>query len=626
MWHELRNSWAGLLRGIIAHKRHIVVTHAIYSGLGIIVLFPLVGLIGRLLLGLSGQSALVDQDILYFALTPVGATSGVLVAALFVFIIAFESASMMAIGVMSQLGKSISVQSVFRYSLTKAPEIFGFAVRLVCRLLLLTLPFLLAAVAIAYWLLTEYDINFYLSNRPPAFWSALFLIGADLLIMLVIVTRKLLDWSVSLSLVLFADVPAAHSFERSTALTRNKQSHLLLTLIIWTAVPIVLSTVVFGVLHLLGSLLVPLVIHSLQWLVLVLGSLFASWLLANLLLAGLSSSIFAFVIIDFYEKVRPETDAIVAPDDYGHRIPAVLERRNFTPGRLVFLLILTIGIASAMGLWLLDGIQANDSAIVIAHRGASGRAPENTLLAIQLAVDDGADWVEIDVQETADGEVIVYHDRDFMKLAGVNLSVANSTLDQVNEIDIGSWFNSEFAAARAPTLAETLRTLKGKSRVIIELKYYGHSVQLEQRVVDIVEQADMADDVMIMSLSLQGIQKIQALRPNWTAGLLAAQSAGNIAQLDVDFLAVSSRITTSQLIRRAGAAGKPVYVWTVNDAIGMSRMLSLGVDGIITDEPALARQVLAGRSELNSVERLLIHSAALMGQQLPSRVYRDDSP
>jgi len=388
----------------------------------------------------------------------------------------------------------------------------------------------------------------------------------------------------------------------------------------------VLSTVVFGVFHLLGSLLVPLVIQSFQWLILLLGSLFASWLLANIFLAGLSSSIFAFVISDFYEQVRPETDAIVAPDKFRYRIPAVLERRNLTAGRLAVLLIAAIGIASALGHWLLNGIQANDSAIVIAHRGASGRAPENTLQAIQLAVDDGADWTEIDVQETADGEVIVFHDSDFMKLAGVNLSVANSTLDQVNEIDIGSWFDAEFAAARAPTLSQVLRMVKGRSRVIIELKYYGHSVQLEQRVVDIVEQADMADDIMIMSLSLQGIQKIQALRPNWIAGLLAAQSAGNIAQIDVDFLAVSSRIATSQLIRRATAAGKPVYVWTVNDAISMSRMLSLGIDGIITDEPALARQVLEGRSELNSVERLLLHSAALMGQQLPNRVYRDDSP
>jgi glycerophosphoryl diester phosphodiesterase len=366
--------------------------------------------------------------------------------------------------------------------------------------------------------------------------------------------------------------------------------------------------------------------QSFQWLILLLGSLFASWLLANLVLAGLSSSIFAFVISDFYAQVRPETDAIVAPDNYRYRLPTVLERRNFTAGRLAVLLIVAIGIASALGHWLLNGIQANDSAVVIAHRGASGRAPENTLQAIQLAVDDGADWIEIDVQETADGEVIVYHDSDFMKLAGVNLSVANSTLDQVNEIDIGSWFDAEFAAARAPTLAATLRAVKGKLRLIIELKYYGHSVQLEQRVVDIVEQADMADDIMIMSLSLPGIQKLQALRPNWTVGILAAQSAGNIAQLDVDFLAVSSRIATSQLVRRAGAAGKPVYVWTVNDAISMSRMLSLGVDGIITDEPALARQVLASRSELNSVERLLIHSAALMGQRLPSRVYRDDSP
>jgi len=245
---------------------------------------------------------------------------------------------------------------------------------------------------------------------------------------------------------------------------------------------------------------------------------------------------------------------------------------------------------------------------------------------VHRAIEDSTDYIEIDVQETADGEVVVFHDSDFMKLAGVNLKVWDGTLEEIRAIDVGSWFGPEFADERVPTLAEVLKEADGRCRVIIELKYYGHDQQLERRVVEIVEQANMVDEVKIMSLSYQGIQKIRALRPNWTIGLLAAQAAGNLAQLDVDFLAVKSGLVMPELILAAKNSGKQVFVWTLNDAYSMTRAISLGVDGIITDEPMLARQVLEERAALTPTEHLLLHTALLLGQQPPTRSYRDDSP
>jgi glycerophosphoryl diester phosphodiesterase len=144
--------------------------------------------------------------------------------------------------------------------------------------------------------------------------------------------------------------------------------------------------------------------------------------------------------------------------------------------------------------------------------------------------------------------------------------------------------------------------------------------------VDIVERAGMAEDVAIMSLKYDGIQKVRALRPEWTIGLLSAKAIGNQAKLDVDFLAVNTGMATPRFIRRARSADKRVFVWTVNDPVSMSRMMSLGVDGIITDEPEMARKVLADRADLSSVERLLVHTAVLFGRPLPQRSYRDRSP
>ncbi len=129
-----------------------------------------------------------------------------------------------------------------------------------------------------------------------------------------------------------------------------------------------------------------------------------------------------------------------------------------------------------------------------------------------------------------------------------------------------------------------------------------------------------------MSLKHEGIQKFNALRPDWSTGLLLTKAIGDLSKLDVDFLAVNTAMATSGFIRRTQSAGKQVYVWTVNDQVSMSRMMSLGVDGIITDEPELARTVLVERSELNSIERLLIHTAVLLGRPVPQRTYRDQSP
>jgi len=144
--------------------------------------------------------------------------------------------------------------------------------------------------------------------------------------------------------------------------------------------------------------------------------------------------------------------------------------------------------------------------------------------------------------------------------------------------------------------------------------------------VDIVEQAGMVDQVAIMSLKYEGVQKVRKLRPDWNVGLLSAKSIGNLARLDVDFLAVNTGMATSRFVRRAQENDKQVFVWTVNDPVTISRVMSLGVNGIITDEPAIPREVIHERADMNTIERLLLHAAVLFGRPVPPRLYRDESP
>ena len=588
--------------------------------LGVALFTPLVGVIGRFFLGLSGQSVLSDLDIAYFFLTPLGMAAVILFAALLMTISVFELASLMAISAGSVHGLHIGIMSSLYFTARRAKKIFLFAIRLVIRVLLIVVPFFTVSVAIAWFLMTDYDINYYLSEKPPEFLAAVVVIGMILLTMFTVLIRKLLGWSLALPLVLFADVSPARSFVESENLTQRHKRLFLMALGISALGALVFGVILLGSVHFLGARLAPLFLDSIKLLVLVLGGLVALLSLGNLLVTTIILGTFACFLVVLYEQYGPDIKTIDLADSKPGR------RWRITAPRFALLLIGSAVVAVLFGTWLMNGIQTRNDVAVIAHRGAAGKAPENTLAAVRQAMKDGADWIEIDVQESMDGEVVVIHDSDFMKLAGKDLKIWDSNLEELGEIDVGSWFGPEFSAERVPTLAQVLEETRGQSRVLIELKYYGHDQQLEQRVVDIVEKAGMVNEVAVMSLKPNGIEKFQAIRPDWVVGLLSSKAIGNLYDLDMDFFAVNMGMATPGFIRRTHLADKQVFVWTVNDLVSMSRMISLGVDGIITDEPELARSVLADHSKLSSIERLLIHTAVLLGKPIPQRLYRDQSP
>ena len=136
----------------------------------------------------------------------------------------------------------------------------------------------------------------------------------------------------------------------------------------------------------------------------------------------------------------------------------------------------------------------------------------------------------------------------------------------------------------------------------------------------------MIDDVAIMSLKQEGIKRFHALCPSWKTGLLLTKAIGKLSNLEMDFMAISMPTAKPAFIHRIQSSGKKALVWTVNDQFSMSRMMALGVDGIITDEPALAREVLNRHAHLNPAESLLIHAAVLLKRPVFRQAYRDKSP
>ena len=277
-----------------------------------------------------------------------------------------------------------------------------------------------------------------------------------------------------------------------------------------------------------------------------------------------------------------------------------------------------MGTLAALFLGLITGwiflskADLKDRTAIMAHRGASAAAPENTLAAIFKAIADGAHWVEIDVQRTADDAVVVIHDKDLMKIGSSPLIVAESPIENLVAVDVGSWFDPKFANQRIPTLEEVLKRCKEKIKVNIELKYYGWDERLARRVVEIVEKTEMENDIVVMSLQPQAVRQIKDMRPNWQVGLLSAAALSDIVYDEADFLAVHSRMATLNFVKRVHDVGKLLYVWTVNDTVGMMQMFDLGVDALITDKPDLAIRLLDQRTSLKPAERLLLAAGFLI--------------
>jgi glycerophosphoryl diester phosphodiesterase len=618
---SISKSWSDGLKLLRQSWRQVFLLHLVFTALGFILFSPLIAGVGRLLIMFSGQPALDDQDIVYFFLSAPGVFSLLLMLALLVTVLAFEQVALMRIAVGLNHGQQIRVVDALTFTLAKAGRVFDFIFRLVTRSLLLILPFLAIAFGLATLLIGEYDINYYLAQKPSEFWWAVILVGTAIVAMLALLLRKLVDWSLALALVLFADVSPGQSFARSNELTRNQRSHIFTVLFIWSVMAILLGYLLIVIIQVIGASAVPMVRESISLLVVLLGGFSVLWMLGNFVITAFTSGSFACLLIGFYTSRGPAVP--VMPSGQAN---LSFGKWQFSVKNMAVILLVSVAAAGLTGTWLIETIQLNDKVKIVAHRGASSKAPENTLAAFRQAIEDKTDWIELDVQETLDGEVVVFHDSDFMKLAGDRTRVWEATLEEIGDIDIGSWFAPEYSDQRAPTLTEVLEIAKGKANVVIELKYYAHDQRLEQRVVDIVEASGMVSQTAIMSLNYGGLQKVRTMRPDWQIGLLSAKAIGNLALLDSDFLAVEKGMARSGLIRRVHKAGKKVFVWTVNDPVTMSRMMSLGVDGIITDEPEMARQVLLQRRDMNIAERLLIHTALLFGQPYTPRLYRDNSP
>ena len=590
----------------------LLTTDVIYKLIAFVVLTPLVSAALRFFLSTSGSEIVADGDIVFFFLSPVGLTTLVLVGAVILAIVALEQACLMAIGFGESREQRVLVSDALWYGVRHGWSIIMLALRIFLKALVIALPFL-AAGGLAYLvLLRKHDINYYLAEQPPVFLVTAGIIIALLAVMAVLIVKRLISWAFALPLVLFEDMSPAAAMTTSEDRVRGHRWAIALVLVAWGVVASLLSAVPLFVADRLGHWFVPKFSESINGTIFAMGVVILLWTVITIAVAMVNAAMFALLIIRFYTRFSASADAALMGFDPSSR-PSEDRGRRISTAAVLGLMAVAMVLAGFVGWALMDRVPLEDDVVVIAHRGAAAVAPENTLASVAMALEQGADIVEIDVQETADGEVVVIHDADLMRVGGDPMRVWEATIDEIRAVDVGSWFGPAFAGQRVATLEEVLLACRGRAMVDIELKFYGHDELLAHRVANIVDSTDMRDQVMAMSLNSEQAKRMKSLRPEWDVGLLTAKAMGDLTTTDFDFLAVHVGIAKPAFIRRAHNAGKEVFVWTVNDRLNMSRMMSRGVDGVITDHPGLAKEVLAERAGMSAVERMLVAAAFWIG-------------
>lgn len=275
-------------------------------------------------------------------------------------------------------------------------------------------------------------------------------------------------------------------------------------------------------------------------------------------------------------------------------------------GRRKAAAVLTLLLVLCESAYLTAAAVSNDNVVdslnpqtkITAHRGGALKAPENTLSALSYTIECGAEYAEIDVQETKDGEVVLLHDNNLKRTTGMNKYIWELDFAEVEQLDAGIKFNKNFRGEKIPTLAEAIEYADGKINLNIEIKYNGHNENIVNKVVKIITDYGFEDSCVLTSMNYGFLKEAKQLNPDIRTGYTMTMMYGDLSDLTAaDAFSVKYTYISEAFVESVHALGKEVYAWTLNYKGDMKRMIDCGVDNVITDDPEMVHQVLLGEDD-----------------------------
>jgi glycerophosphoryl diester phosphodiesterase len=587
-WADFRRAWFPLLAFAVAFR----VASAF-------LLVPAAAWLLAKLVATSGYTAVSNTDIVRFLASPIGAISALVIGTELLALELLGQTGILAVARQRLTGHRVTLRSAMTATLAGALKILRLGVVQFVALVILAAPFIMLGGLTYFAFLSRNDINYYLANKPPTFYAALACAGLLFLALSAVGIGLYVRWSLALPILLFESLGPLAALKASSARTAGSRWQIGALLLGWQAFTIGLGWAALAVHRALATIALDRAGENPSVVLPLAVGLFA----VHGLIAGAVSCAAVvgqgLLLLRIYRATGGHLDEAVPLSE--PRLTRGLVRAN-----LAGLLGLAIFGAIA-GLTFVRSLDTNELIEITGHRGYETVAPENTLAAFRAAIDAGVDWIELDVQLSSDGAIVVLHDRDFLRVAGDPRRPGQMTLAEIRQLDASQpkRFGSKFAGERIATLMEVIDLARGRVNVNIELKIYGGDRRIAAAVADVVRTEEFENQCLVASLDVPAVREAKRINPKLTTAAIVTVAVGDLAQLDVDVLSVNKRLIDERFLREARDHGKGVLVWTVNDPREMETLIELGAGRIITNTPTALVRLRNERADLTIGGRLI---------------------
>lgn len=577
---------------------------------------PLVTALLNAAIALGWNSAVTNGSLLHFGLSPLGLATLVAFGCLSLAIQFFEQAGLVILAISAARGGRVSLREMIWLATKNLPRLATIALLQIVIAAVCIAPFL-ALVGLTYsLLLSGSDINFFLATRPPRFLAAVGIAALLASGAVAVLLGLYLRWIFAVPASLFDGHSPRSALLASASMVKGRARRVFGAVVVWQVAKFVGFAALVYVLDFAGGSIIDAVgTHVPRGVVL--GTV-AFLMVANggvLALASIAESIgFGLLVALLYETARRESGGLpILPEPERVAGPVAVLTRKKRVLRVLGVLI-AVALFTAGEAWLVVRKFTERRPVgVTAHRAGPRPAPENTLAALRSGIATGAEFAEIDVQKTLDGKVVVLHDKDLLRLAGVARTIRSMTFEEVRAIDVGVPAGPEFRGEKIATLDEFIDAARGRIKLNIEMKYYGHDPTLAPDVVALLHKHHFARQVVVCSLDPVGLAEVRGIDPTIKVGYIVSAAIGDMTRLDVDVLSLNHSVATPALVGLAHRRGLQVHAWDVDDPTLAVELIDRGIDNLISDDPAMALRVVAWYNGLSDIELILLRFRDWLG-------------
>lgn len=586
MKHKSRFTFLYGIKLFITNIWTLIIFEILYKTISVALLYPLITKVLRLSVGWAKLGYVSNGNVFTYLSNPsVIVTLSVIILTLMVFTV-FEMMCIIICYEASRQKRKINIITLLRLALIRLKGIF-----LPNRIILFIMSlFLVPMSAISLISGFIYDFNpdwLDITKNIPKY--VINIIAAIFLILMLVVS---LYYLLVMHYVVINGEKTNKAFASAFRLLKKRLTKSLIRILLAMFAIIIIGVIIYAALVLLIAVIINHVAEpdiSVSYFLL---SVKQFYFIFTVIVSCFIQPLFILTITTLYYRLnRPQTEVIEEQKvKKPHVIRAVL--------LFVFAVTLVINImyfTSIVKSGVMDNVEALRIPTVSAHRGSSYDAPENTLASIQAAIDDMADYAEIDVRPTKDGKIVLSHDESLKRTTGLNKLVGEVTYEEIEKLDAGSWFSEDYAGEKIPLLEQVLELCDNKLNLNIEIKSPADEDSEDsfvENLVALIKEYNFEDQCVVTSFNYDMITKVKELDEDIKTGLISTMFLANTSRLQsVDAVSLNNIFITQDLVDYMHNNGKKVFAWTVNSTSTATKMLSYGVDNIITDNPVLIKEV-----------------------------------